>query len=356
MGHQPALDAEAEVESMDWVSRFSLEVSGHADHQQLLLRTGEWLEQFVGLDVAARVMREALLGLYAVSSHAAAADTEGQEALGKRIDREGWRAVSADSDEFTDWPSLANLFEQLYAYAVDGVVIDTRLPDEVEPRRAHLESLFGRADRYMALLPPNWVLQPDYAWSLPGTYASAAARWKLDRGLPLTSAEVARLGRLDDKTVLNALGRHLLPDDRGTIPADAARKWLLGRRPRKFRPSRWRDPSDDQESRSPRRENDDADTVMVPVDGKGHAFLPTLARPTRGTGAGRLGFRIGPKGKEFVVHDYFGALDALKEMHPARWRRPNAEGNWGIVRAEPNWKPMPRAEIDRLLHAAGLQA
>ena len=90
---------------------------------------------------------------------------------------------------------------------------------------------------------------------------------------------------------------------------------------------------------------------MVPVDSEGRPFLPTLARPTRGAGAGHLGFRIGPKGQERVVFGFFEALSALKEMRPARWRRPNAEGNWGIVRAEPHWKPIPRGEIDRMIGA-----
>lgn len=355
MSLQETADHDVGIESMDWVSRFFEEVGGHADHQQLLLRTGEWLEQLVGLSVAACAMRALLVGLYAGNGHAAAADTKGQQALGERVDREGWRAVLEASDEFADWPSLASLFEQLYAYAVDGVVLDTRLPNEVAARRVSLEELVTQADRYMALLPPNWVPQPQHAWSIPGIYASASARWKLDRSEPLTSTEVARLARLDDKTVLNALGKQLLPDAEGKIPADAARAWLLGRRPRKFRPSRWLDASDDQDSRAPGRADEDTAIVMVPVDAQGQAFLPTLARPTRGAGAGRLGFRIGPKGEEFVVHDYFVALAALKDMRPARWRRPNAEGNWGIVRAEPNWQPMARAEIDLLLQEAGLQ-
>lgn len=43
------------------------------------------------------------------------------------------------------------------------------------------------------------------------------------------------------------------------------------------------------------------------------------------------GYRIGPKGEESTVSDYWDALTRLSHMQPPRFRRPNNEGNFGIV-------------------------
>ncbi|MGY3041383.1 hypothetical protein ACVWWQ_003015 [Rhodanobacter sp. TND4EL1] len=62
---------------------------------------------------------------------------------------------------------------------------------------------------------------------------------------------------------------------------------------------------------------------MVPVAKCGSWFGPHVGR------AG--GFTIGAKGEEFRCVDYGEALAALRAMTVPRWRRPNANGNWGIV-------------------------
>lgn len=62
---------------------------------------------------------------------------------------------------------------------------------------------------------------------------------------------------------------------------------------------------------------------LVPVANDGSWFSPDLARSG--------GYTIGAKGEEFVVHDYADALAQLRLMQKARWRRPNPNGNWGIV-------------------------
>ena len=48
------------------------------------------------------------------------------------------------------------------------------------------------------------------------------------------------------------------------------------------------------------------------------------------------GYRIGPKGEEATVSDFWEALTRLSAMQPPRFRRPNAERNFGIVRCEPD--------------------
>jgi ASCH domain len=62
---------------------------------------------------------------------------------------------------------------------------------------------------------------------------------------------------------------------------------------------------------------------LVPVAKCGSWFGPHLAR--------RSGFTIGAKGEEFICAEYEQALAALRAMPVPRWRRPNGNGNWGIV-------------------------
>ncbi|HVX90646.1 MAG TPA: hypothetical protein VHC20_03340 [Candidatus Paceibacterota bacterium] len=64
--------------------------------------------------------------------------------------------------------------------------------------------------------------------------------------------------------------------------------------------------------------------LRVPVASDGTKFLPSLKR------AGV--YRIGAKGAEQVVETFEEALRILEKMNPPLWRRPNPQGNWGIVR------------------------
>lgn len=89
-----------------------------------------------------------------------------------------------------------------------------------------------------------------------------------------------------------------------------------------------------------------SDNLVVPVAKDGSWFGPHLQR------AG--GFTIGEKGEEIRIESYGAALQALSRMSPARWRRPNSAGNWGIVSAVA-WRPLneisstPRHVPSRLL-------
>lgn len=65
------------------------------------------------------------------------------------------------------------------------------------------------------------------------------------------------------------------------------------------------------------------DHVSVPVAKDGTWFGPHLSRG----GA----FTIGAKGEEQAIHGFEKALAMLKAMGTPRWRRPNSNGNWGIV-------------------------
>lgn len=64
----------------------------------------------------------------------------------------------------------------------------------------------------------------------------------------------------------------------------------------------------------------------VPVARDGTRFCPKTCS--------RNGlFTVGEKGDEHRFRTYADALDYLRKMPTAKWRRPNPKGNWGIVSA-----------------------
>ena len=63
----------------------------------------------------------------------------------------------------------------------------------------------------------------------------------------------------------------------------------------------------------------------VPVSRDGSWFSPDTVSGGR--------YTIGPKGAERKIANYFEALAELMKMPTPRWRRPNGQGNRGIVAA-----------------------
>ena len=74
------------------------------------------------------------------------------------------------------------------------------------------------------------------------------------------------------------------------------------------------------------------DFIKVPfyVEGDGNKtfFLPACRN--------KKGYTVGPKGKEELFTDYWTALNRLLELVPPRFRRPNPQGNFGIVTCAPD--------------------
>jgi hypothetical protein len=56
---------------------------------------------------------------------------------------------------------------------------------------------------------------------------------------------------------------------------------------------------------------------------------------------------IGEKGQELTIENYDAALRALSEMDVPRWRRPNSQGNWGIVKAL-GWTVLTRQDLNNI--------
>jgi transcriptional regulator with XRE-family HTH domain len=67
------------------------------------------------------------------------------------------------------------------------------------------------------------------------------------------------------------------------------------------------------------------EVTLVPYAADGSHFGPHLKR------AGK--FAVGDKDDEVQFEDFDEALAYLRRMGVAKWRRPNAAGNWGIVSA-----------------------
>lgn len=74
--------------------------------------------------------------------------------------------------------------------------------------------------------------------------------------------------------------------------------------------------------------------LYVPVASDGSYFNPSLRRPRTGN------FTVGEKGCELSFEHFDEALNYLRSMSVAKWRRPNAVGNWGIVSAV-RWAALP---------------
>jgi transcriptional regulator with XRE-family HTH domain len=69
------------------------------------------------------------------------------------------------------------------------------------------------------------------------------------------------------------------------------------------------------------------EAVEVPFASDDTCFHPGLASPRDGT------FRVGEKNAERRFSTFEEALEYLRAMPVARWRRPNDAGNWGLVSA-----------------------
>lgn len=73
--------------------------------------------------------------------------------------------------------------------------------------------------------------------------------------------------------------------------------------------------------------------LFVPYAADGSCFNPSLKR------AGK--YTVGDKEDEATFDDFEDALEYLRQMGQAKWRRPNPGGNWGIVAAV-RWAPLKR--------------
>jgi hypothetical protein len=179
----------------------------------------------------------------------------------------------------------------------------------------------------------------------------ALARLAYDAGERLTVHQLAALSDVSVKRVQNAGyadKKAPMVDADNKVTREGCERWLVDRN---YHGSLWPQVQalgklDDDWGRNVILETVEDnpsydDFLFVPVADDGSIFCPALKRDRA------QHFGIGPKGAEEQVSDYDEALQRLSRMAVACWRRPNQNGNWGIVSGQ-SWKRIRRAELEAL--------
>jgi len=85
---------------------------------------------------------------------------------------------------------------------------------------------------------------------------------------------------------------------------------------------------------------DDDPELMVPFAADGSCFHPGLASTRDGS------FGVGDKSSQKRFDTFSEALEYLRSMETAKWRRPNDSGNWSIVTAV-RWNKLKNKITDK---------
>ncbi len=314
---------------------------------QLMVKTGEWLELIAGeseADAAMTALYKAILAWHPVPA------TQADEQLRiEAMEEAGWREIWLDEE--SDYPHaftagelellpIAQRFTALHAFAFGGVSpnrMDAPSEEDLEIVKSEIRDLVDWGTNFIKIIPSEWTLGEH----ILETVRAGSARLKLDeRAKAVSVDELAAIGKTGTKNIRNILSKKdgTLVQENGEITRESALTWLAERS--EYFPSVYAS-CDGSSGRTPSEENVLDDAVFVPVSKtSGEPFTPALRR------AGV--FNIGPKGAEVQVADYFEALKKLEQMSVPKWRRPNADGNWGLVSGSENWRRMSRAELMRL--------
>lgn len=273
-----------------------------------------------------------------------------------------WEKLWADLEfnKDTYLPSLMNNVVELHVFAYYGIMPGWQ---SVKVKREGVDypdvSSFVRqtvADltNFLSLLPPS--LNTPEVEIIRRTCLAATGRLKIDTGRPLTVDELAALAEVSAKQLQDAI-RGKAPEAPevnqldSMIPAAAARKWLEAQ---DYLPSIWKEfidyrcwevigqPLDAAPVTDQQEIKESDDFLFVPVAKDGSIFGPSLCRRRRADG--KPSCTVGAKGSEKAFNNYEEALAELTKMSNARWRRPNENGNFGIVKAE-EWRRMTREEL-----------
>jgi hypothetical protein len=223
-----------------------------------------------------------------------------------------------------DWSALS-VFRSLSYYGLYGDLLERNelgepasyLDEQIELGRAiHEKAPFRCDDRIVSKI-----------------IAVAEARRNVERSYgsvePMALAVLGGVSEGRIRNLMSGVGAELKSIE-GRIPAPDAGRWLQGRG--SFWPSIWTDEPE------PEKENM-MDNVRVPQASDGTVFHPGLRR--------RSGYMIGEKGSELTIENYDIALKTLGDMDTPRWRRPNSQGNWGIVRAT-GWVHLSRRDLNSM--------
>lgn len=218
-----------------------------------------------------------------------------------------------------DWEGI-RIFRELAFYGRYGAFLAPRTPAE---GKKWLSQAVPRAQGLIELAPGralNYIPEAIHACSKGRVQLECGAGF-IDQHAVALLAGVST-GRVRNLT-FGANAIFTLTD--GQIPVEQAAAWL------KTRPGFW--------ASIWQEDSREDGVVTVPEASDGTVFHPGLRR--------RNGYTIGEKGSEVTVETYDEALAELTRMKEPRWRRPNKEGNWGIVKAV-SWVEWKRNELNQL--------
>lgn len=254
----------------------------------------------------------------------------------EKMNELGWREY-LDDQAWTDWIELSQPIRDWACYGIEGAAFTGER--EGGPREGRVRRMNDTAVKLLACGAP--MLPAEGVWALH----FVRARFAYDFGGAFSLRDLQMLAQISYAAVRNAAASgELAVSADNTVAHGVGAQWLSRRRG--FVPSRWRNPGDDQ---YPIGDQEDGDTIQVPQSDDG-PFLPeTAMRANRKSGG--LHVTIGAKGDEESVADFFEALRKLARMPTPRWRRRNAAGNWGVVRARGAWVSVPTELISKQIAA-----
>jgi hypothetical protein len=239
-----------------------------------------------------------------------------------------WREGVEETDFYLE-TALGMRLTTLSAYAVFGILRQDMV-ESISETIAIVEDLLTDCPA------DHWLEEPDREPLLP-IIAMARARWNLDNGFGVSPEGLALLGGVKITRIRNMMSGsspELPKDATGLLSNEAARAWLEGRDC--FLPT-LTEPL--ERSRGVLTE-ETVDPIFLPVARDGSMFTPDAKNKE-----GR--YQIGEKGNERKYKSFNEALAALQSMPVAKWRRPNSQGNWGIVSAV-EWRRVDRNSLKPL--------
>lgn len=267
-----------------------------------------------------------------------------------------WAETWYDLDAFNDssWSSLMDAAHNLNAFAYFGILpiwalsFADRSSEQFHDVPAYVRGVVTQLNRFVQLLPKSLDLYG--IENIERTCLAAIGRLKIDANEPLSVHELAAVTLVTTKRLQNAIyaksaDAPIVAKD-GTIPAAAAQRWLEAR---DYKASIWREfiaskgwEEDGNAIVPAAAENEVGDFLFVPEARDGTVFSPISCE--RGGKNGKAYYTVGTKNAEVDYEDYDEALAALSKMSTPRWRRPNENGNFGIVSAE-RWRRLTRKEL-----------
>lgn len=237
-----------------------------------------------------------------------------------------WREGVEETDFYLE-TQIGMRLTSLSAYAVFGML-------RASKEGAVAETIGIVEDLLTDCPAEQWLEEPDREPLLP-ILAMARARWNLDSGHGLDPQGLALLGGVKITRIRNMMSGsspELPKDATGLLSNAAARAWLEGRDC--FLPTLV-----ETVNSKPATLEETVDPIFLPVARDGSMFTPNVNRGGR--------YQVGEKGSERHHDSFDEALAALQAMPVAKWRRPNSEGNWGIVSAV-EWRRVDRNSLKPL--------